>query len=91
MLVIAVAPLPYSYFMILRLLVFAAAVYAIYHNHNRSGVRNWVFVFLAIAVVFNPIVPIHLTKFIWIPIDLVSAACFVANFRMVFSNRELIS
>jgi hypothetical protein len=91
MLVLAVAPLPYSYFMVLRLFVFAAAVFAVYHNQNRSGFGSWVCTFLAIAVIFNPIFPVHLTKIIWVPIDLVAAGCFVANFRMVFGNKEIKS
>ena len=74
LLLLAVAPLPYGYYTLLRIvvcIVFAwAAVVAL--SQERAALP-WALGF--VAVLFNPIVPIHLPKVVWVPID-VSAGIF---------------
>ncbi len=75
MLVVAVAELPYGYYQILRWVVCGVAIYIAYMSYRWGKVwATWVFGFL--AALFNPIVPVHLTKEIWQPIDTISAMWF---------------
>ncbi len=69
---------PYGYFQILRWIVTGTAVYNGYIAHKmRSGF--WLWTMIIIAVLFNPIVPIHLDKEIWMIIDLVTALLFITS------------
>ncbi|MDD2468113.1 MAG: hypothetical protein PHI97_29395 [Desulfobulbus sp.] len=69
MLLIGAAPLPYGYYMLLRLVatgVFLWAAFASYERKNQS--LPWVFGLL--ALLFNPVVKIHLPKEVWVGIDI---------------------
>ena len=72
----AVIPIwPYGYYTLLRIVVTAVAVFAIVVLGNASASRT---VGLALfALLFNPFVPIHLTRALWFPFDLGVAVWFV--------------
>lgn len=75
MLFIGAAPLPYGYYMLLRLVatgVFAWAAYVSYERKNQY--LPWVFGLL--AILFNPVVKIHLPKELWAIVD-ISAGVFL--------------
>ncbi len=66
---------PYSYFIILRWLVFIISLIVL-NGFYTSNLKGWAIVFGVIALLFNPIYPVYLNKQSWIPIDLVSAIFF---------------
>ncbi|NWG25894.1 MAG: hypothetical protein HXY30_16015 [Pseudorhodoplanes sp.] len=79
-LVIATARLPYGYYTFARIVVCAAAALLAYCEFNAGGSRRlFAAVFVLIAVLFNPIVPVHLTRSIWFYLDLIAAAVFAAH------------
>ena len=80
MLVMAVLPLPYGYFMLLRLVVTASATYVAYENFVK-GIANWGVIFVVIALLFNPFYVVHFDKAIWAVIDLIVAGLFFINSR----------
>lgn len=86
-LVFAVIPLPYAYYMLLRLIIpFFAIIFAIHaYNHH----RNSLFPYLmgAMALVYNPFFPVHLFKELWIVINLLSAAIFYF-YKNTFDPRD---
>jgi hypothetical protein len=69
---------PYGYFTLLRFIVTAVTVYVAYISYEQ-GRENWTYAFGFIAVLFNPIIPIHLTREIWLPIDLSVATFLLAS------------
>ncbi|MBW8015052.1 MAG: hypothetical protein FVQ82_02625 [Planctomycetes bacterium] len=76
MLLLALADLPYGYYQLLRLVVCGVSVYiavTAYSWQKMWGV--WLFGF--IALLFNPLIPIHLSREIWQPIDVVCAILFI--------------
>jgi hypothetical protein len=76
MLVGALGPWPYSYYQILRFLTSGSAVYIAFLGYNWK--KSWVvWLFGVIALLFNPLIPIHLSKEIWQPIDIICAWLFV--------------
>jgi predicted RNA-binding Zn-ribbon protein involved in translation (DUF1610 family) len=79
MLLLAVAPLQYDYYTILRWVVTIAGIYlsSIGALWRASGFWWMVFVFPCVAILFNPINPIHLTKAIWVPIDILCSILFI--------------
>ena len=72
MLFLATAELPYGYYQILRWVVCAVTAYIAYLAYSWGRVwATWIFGFL--DALFNPIIPVHLTKEIWQPIDFICA------------------
>ena len=67
-------PLPYGFYTFLRIAVtIIAIVAALDFYKNNEGV--WI-VFAGITVLFNPLIPIYLTREIWFFIDLITAGFF---------------
>ena len=78
MLLLALTPLPYGYYTLLRIVVCGAAVWTVLVAYPAK--KLWiVWLFAAIAIVFNPIIPIHLDRNIWAVIDVVTALLFICT------------
>jgi hypothetical protein len=76
----AIYPWPYDYYVFLRFLICGICTFAAYVSlRERSTLA---FPFLVAGILFNPIVPAHMTRAIWIGVDLVVAAGFVVAARL---------
>ena len=76
MLLLALAPWPYGYYQVLRLVVCGVAVYVAFMGYTWQKMwAMWLFGF--IAVLFNPLLPIHLSRQIWQAIDVVCGILFM--------------
>lgn len=74
---LAIFPWPYGYYTFLRIAVCLGAVIAAYINFN-DGKKDTVFwVCCAIAILFNPLIPVHLTRGIWSVFNVLSAGVFL--------------
>ncbi len=67
---------PYGYYQLLRLVTCGAAVYGAYVSHS-LGKTGWLWAFVFVAVLFNPIIPVYLTREIWRPMNVGCAGLFV--------------
>lgn len=73
---IALLDWPIAYYTLLRTLVFTGALLVIFFIKPKPFL--WVLIFAAIAIMFNPIVPIYLyRKAYWLPIDIISGVLFL--------------
>ena len=63
---------PYGFYTFLRFLVCGTSVYVVIFSHENKR-KFWFWVFITIAVLFNPLIPIHLSKDIWVVLDLLIA------------------
>ena len=77
---------PYGYYVLLRLLVFAATTVTLATSPQERA-RNWL-ALGGLALLFNPVVPIHLTRVIWAPIDLVAAWILVRTHQRLTARRS---
>jgi len=75
LLLLAVFPLPYGYYMLLRLVVCLTAGFLVWFSF-RANKMTWVWIMGFIALICNPVVPIHFAREIWIAIDLIVAVIF---------------
>ena len=66
---------PYSYYQILRWFVFAVGGYSAYLSHS-SRKETWAWIFVATAILFNPIAPFYFSKNTWQFIDIIGAIVF---------------
>lgn len=75
LLLVAILPLSYGYYTFLRLAIFISGSFLAHklHEQKQSG---WAIGLAVIALLFNPIIPVYLTKETWILIDLISAGLF---------------
>ncbi|ANM17172.1 hypothetical protein AMK06_CH02276 [Rhizobium sp. N541] len=76
-LLLALLPLPYGYYILLRLVVASFSLYLSYrYSGNAAKMTGWALAFLLVAVLWNPVVPIFLDRGSWFVLDLVAAVMF---------------
>lgn len=75
--------LPYGFFTLLRFVVCAVSIYLTYKVYDNESDSLWVWVFGGIAVLFNPIIPIHLQRETWWIIDLVVGIFFILSMFLI--------
>ena len=76
MLLLALVDWPYGYYQILRLVVCGAGGYIAYTAYEMK--KMWaVWLFGFIAVLFNPLFPIHLDRELWAVIDVICGILFL--------------
>ena len=79
---LAVLDLPHAYYQLLRLLVTAYAGYMVYrYYHSPKQLWGWAFAF--IALLYNPIFPIEMSKEAHTPINLAIAAAILFEYYRV--------
>ena len=80
---------PYGYFTLLRWVTCIAAVIVAYNAYDWG--HTWaVWVFGFVAILFNPLVPVYLSRDIWRPIDVATALLFTIAILAIArpSNRQ---
>ena len=75
LLLIAIAPMPYGYYQFLRITITVVTGINAYDLYQKKQ-NNWLVAFVAIVILYNPIIVIHLDKAIWKPINIISAVFF---------------
>jgi TPR repeat protein len=77
LLVAAVGKHPYGFYMVLRLVVTVGAVYWAWRVY-KTGQRAWTWIFVAVALLLNPFLPIRMQRAQWQPIDLCLGILLIA-------------
>ncbi|MBB2905806.1 hypothetical protein FHR76_002188 [Rhizobium sp. RAS22] len=78
-LLVALLPLPYGYYTLLRLVITAFAAFFAYVEYDKQkAFTGWVFGFIGVALLFNPLIPVHLSRSSWFFLDLIAAGVFAA-------------
>ena len=89
LLVLALLPWPYGYYTFLRVSVCAVAAWITFtqwkHDDAFSG---WVVVMGATSLLYNPFLPVYLTREIWSILNVVSAGLFVGH---LIALRQLVN
>ena len=78
LLLLAIPRLPYGYYIFLRWALSATALFSAWAAYE-CKCKFWVFVMGGIAILFNPIIPVHLPKETWIVIDFIIAVIFLVS------------
>jgi hypothetical protein len=78
LLLIATSRLPYGFYTLLRLAICAFGAVLAYAEFQRPARGpQWAIAFGLVALLFNPLIPVYLTRGIWFPIDVAVAALIV--------------
>lgn len=75
LLIVACFPLPYGYYTFLRIAITIISVLFII-NDSANGFSTQNIIWGVLAILYNPLIPIHLTKTIWIGLNIVTAVWF---------------
>lgn len=86
MCLIAIADMPYGFYQLTRWVVTIAGLLGAYWM-NFKGVLGILLVI--IALLFNPLFPIHLEREQWAPIDIITAVLFIISaWRLIVSRNH---
>ena len=77
LLFIAIFGLPYGYYILLRLVVTAISLYVAFGLCKKDSVNFWVMLF--IALLFNPLIPINLSKDMWMLTNIIIGSYFITT------------
>jgi hypothetical protein len=77
---------PYGYYQLLRFVSFAAFLYLGFISYQLNN-KEWAFLFIALALLFQPFIKIALGRLIWNVVDIAAALLMlismVANYKKV--------
>ena len=72
---------PYGFYTFLRLLISITAILIIYYSYKGSGGINEISIlFGLILILYNPIIPTHLSREIWMPINFITSGIYIYGF-----------
>ena len=78
----AIAEWPYGYYTLLRWITCIASILVVFQAFEKN--IDWAKVlFIVIAILFNPLAPIYLSRSIWIPLDIITAILFIFAIRIL--------
>lgn len=78
---------PYGYYVLLRWIVCGGAIFAAV-GFSKSKLPGWALTFGAIALLFNPIIPVYLNKSAWVGIDLITSIIFFLSAYAIKEKNE---
>lgn len=86
LLFIGAAPLPYGYYMLLRLIATGVFIWAAFIAYERKH-ESLPWIYGVLAVLFNPIIKIHLPKELWAVVDVGSGILLLVT-KATIKNKE---
>lgn len=82
LLLIALFNNPYGYYQILKWVITISSAYiANYYFKNNNKKYGWIFV--SIAILYNPILPIHLIRSTWEIVNIITAIVFAYSLKKI--------
>jgi FtsH-binding integral membrane protein len=86
---IATARLPYGYYTFLRIVTCGAGILFAFAAWNRGQTGQILaIVTVLLAILFNPILPVHLARTIWFKLNLLGAAVFTIDAAFMWKKRH---
>lgn len=88
LLLLALLPMPYGYYTLVRICICLYSAFLAYKSWQKN-IQLWMWIFIVIAVLFNPIIPIYLSRELWAIIDIVVAIVFFVSIsQLKLDNRQ---
>ncbi|MBC8555942.1 MAG: hypothetical protein H8D23_40535 [Candidatus Brocadiales bacterium] len=87
LLLIALLSLPYYYYQLMRWAICGCAAYLAYQHYKEKGCCFLTVAFIVIAIVYNPIEPIHLFREAWIVINIITVFVFLYGWVQTKKNK----
>jgi uncharacterized membrane protein len=87
MLFLAILPMPYGYYMLIRLVVCGTAIYVAYYAKQVNR-EKWMWAMGFIALLFNPLILIPLDRATWSLVDLAVAILFIVSLVKIKNGKQ---
>jgi hypothetical protein len=86
---VATARLPYGYYTFLRSVTCVAGILFAFAAWNGGAIgRALAVVTVLLAILFNPILPVHLTRAIWFYLNILGAVIFAVDAAFIWTKRN---
>ncbi len=79
MLLVALMPNPYGYYILLRWVICGICAYYVFEA-VKSRNQSWAWVFGIGAIIYNPVFPLHLGRSVWSVVNIASVVVIFASF-----------
>ena len=77
----AIAEWPYGYYTMLKWITCISSILVVLQAFEKN--IDWAkVVFIVIAILFNPLAPIYLSRSTWMPLDIITAIFFIFAIRI---------
>ena len=86
MLCLALLPLPYGYYTLLRLVTCVGFAWSAVVSYQQAMI-GWAVAAGVLALLYNPMIPVHLGRDLWIVVNLLSAGA-MAGLLWALAQRE---
>ena len=87
---VALGDHPYGYYQFLRWITVFSAGYLAYKSQENKK-TNWFWVFLAIAILFNPVLPIYQSKSTWGFFNVAVGIIYIISIISIISSRSSVT
>ncbi len=77
-LLLSIAPMPFGYYTFMRIVITIIAIFFAIYKYDNT-INFWVIFYGLVAILFNPIFPIVLSREIWHGIDFIVAVIFILD------------
>ena len=78
---------PYGFYTLLRLIISITAGVIIYHSYkNVGGINEIIILFGLILILYNPVIPIKLSRELWMPINFITSGIYIYGFFKIKKN-----
>jgi hypothetical protein len=75
---LAVIPIwPYGFYMLLRFFICGVAIYGVYSSRQNEFLDKHKIPLMGLAVLFNPLIPIHFDRNAWALINLITGSYLI--------------
>lgn len=78
---------PYGFYTLLRFTVCGSAVYYALEAYHHKRLY-WVWAFVGLAILFNPVVTVHFPRSTWQVVDVIAAAVFAVALGVFARGRK---
>lgn len=93
MLLLAVLPMPYVYYKLLKVVIFGVCLFFAYAMHHYKVSKKGMYILIGLAVLYNPIVSFHFGKEGWTIVNFLTIALLLAPRAysgITFDRKELV-
>lgn len=78
LLLLALLPMPYGYYTFVRIFICLYSAFLAYKTWQEQ-IQLWMWIFIIIAILFNPLIPIYLNRELWAIIDITAAVIIFSS------------
>lgn len=81
---IALLPMPYGYYQLLRVFIFCSSAYLVLEYKGQAG-EGWMWILIALALIYNPVLRLSLGREIWAAVNIGTLVFYIGHYMRIRS------